>query len=190
MATKTNKDFVETYFDYGVDILNRRVFLDRDVDGESASAAIRGLYLMEIESKAKPIEIFVSTFGGCVYETLGICDIMGTIKCPIHTFAYSKCMSAGLNIVAAGKRGQRWVAPNCSFMHHDINDEFGGTRSHIRANYQHLERLNDRRLALLGQHTKQDASWWKRQAGKPNDIFFDADSAIEWGLADHIWVEK
>jgi ATP-dependent Clp endopeptidase proteolytic subunit ClpP len=151
--TKLDKDWVDAYFDHGVDVTNRRVFLDQDIEASTVSPVVKGLYLMETIDPETPIEMFVSSYGGCVYEALAVYDIMNTIKCPIHMFGYGKIMSAAVLLIAAGEPGHRWVAPHASFMHHD---------------------------------------WaaWNHRAKKPADFYFTAEEALEWGVADSMWVEK
>ncbi len=187
---RVNKDWVDAYFDHGIDISNRRVFLDSEIAEASIGAAVRGLYLMESQSKEKPIEIFISSFGGCVYEALALYDIMNTISCPLHTFAYGKCMSAAPLILAAGEEGHRWVAPHVAFMHHDWSTDLVGKGSELQAALKHLEELGQVWTKLLAKHSNKDFKWWHCRAKKPADFYFSAAEAIEWGLADEMWLEK
>lgn len=184
-----DKDWVDAYFENGVDVANRRVFIG-DIDDVSVDFAIKGLYLMDTESKTKPCEMFVSSYGGTLYDALALYDIMNTLSCPIHTFAYGKCMSAAPLLLAAGVPGHRWVAPHVSFMHHDWSAELDGTGSQIEATVKHYEEIGKTWTALLAKHSNKDQRWWNVRAKKPADFFFSAGDAIDWGLADHIWVEK
>ena len=187
---KIDKDHISALFEHGVDLKNRRVFLDSEVDEDSAAMVVRGLYLMETESKTSTIEVFISSEGGCVYEMMGIYDIMNTIKCPIQTFAYAKCMSCAILLLAAGSPGQRWVGPNTSFMHHAMSSGTDGVRLKMKADVAHMDALESRRLELLGLHTHRPKKFWADRARRQADIYFTAEDAIEWGVADHIWVEK
>lgn len=184
-----DKDWVEAYFENGVDVTNRRVFIG-DIDATSVDYAIKGLYLMETESSTKPCEMFISSYGGNVYDSLALYDIMNTLSCPIHTFAYGKCMSAAPLLLAAGTPGQRWVAPHVAFMHHDWADEIEGKGSELEAAVKHNEKTGQIWTKLLAQHTKKDFKWWHTRSKKPADFYFGSEEALEWGVADQIWVEK
>lgn len=186
---KFDNEWVEAYFENGIDVANRRVFLDADIEAQSIGYAIKGLYLMETESK-EPVEMFISSYGGDVYEALALYDIMNTISCPIHTFAYGKCMSAAPLLLAAGEPGQRWVAPHVAFMHHDWSGDVEGTGSQVATVVKHYEALGQQWTRLLAKHSLKDFKWWHTRAKKPADFYFSADEALEWGLADQIWVEK
>lgn len=184
-----DKDWVDAYFENGVDVANRRVFIG-DIDEVSVDFAIKGLYLMETKSSIEPCEMFISSYGGTIYDALALYDIMNTLKCPIWTFAYGKCMSAAPLLLAAGVPGHRWVAPHVAFMHHDWADDVEGTGSQLEATIKHLEQVSMTWTKLLAKHSSRDFKWWHTRAKKPSDFFFSADEAIEWGLADNIWVEK
>lgn len=184
-----DKDWVEAYFENGVDVTNRRVFIG-DIDATSVDFAIKGLYLMETESKTKPCEMFISSYGGNVYDALALYDIMNTLKCPIHTFAYGKCMSAAPLLLCAGKKDYRWVAPHVAFMHHDWSDDMAGKGSELQAAVKHNEEFGKMFTQLLAKHTEKDYRWWHNRAKKSADFYFSAGEALEWGLADHIWNER
>lgn len=187
---KIDRDYITALFEHGIDLTNRRVFLDDEIDEEIASKVVRGLYLMEIGSSRNPIEVFISTYGGSVYDMNGIYDIMNTVKCPVHTFAYSKCMSAGILLLAAGTLGHRWIGPNTTFMHHSVESELEGVRLKLKADVHHMDELESRRFELLANHSSKDAKFWRDRASRQADVYFTAEEAIEWGIADHIWVEK
>lgn len=191
MANKKmfDKDWVEAYFENGVDVANRRIFVG-DIDAETVDYAIKGLYLMDTESTTKPCEMFISSYGGTMYDALALYDIMNTLECPIHTFAYGKCMSAAPLLLAAGVPGQRWVAPHVAFMHHDWSDEIEGTGAQIEAAVKHTKQIGEMSTKLLAQHSSKTFKWWNDRAKKPHDFYFSAEEAIDWGLADQMWVEK
>lgn len=186
---KFDKEWVEAYFVHGVDVANRRVFLG-DIDHESIDAAIKGMYLMETNSDTDPIELFVSSYGGEVYDALALVDIMGTIKCPIHTFAYGKCMSAAPIILAAGEPGHRWVAQHTFFMHHDGADSLEGKTTALKATMKHLEIVDKAWTHLCAELSNKNFKWWDDRSKRSGDFYFSAEDAIEWGLADAIWSES
>jgi len=76
------KDWVDAYFNHGVDVTNRKVFLSDDVDSVSIGTVIKGLYLMESISQEKPIEFFVGSFGGDEYEMFALYDVLQTLRAP------------------------------------------------------------------------------------------------------------
>ncbi len=186
---KFEKDWVDAYFEQGIDVTNRRVFIG-DIDATSVDYAIKGLYLMETESTERPCEMFISSYGGEVYDALALYDVMNTLKCPIHTFSYGKCMSAAPLLLAAGTPGHRWVAPHCSFMHHDWAAEVEGKGAELENTVKHYEAVGKIWTTLFAKLTQHDYRWWHTRAKKATDFYFTAEEALEWGVADQFWVEK
>jgi len=186
---RIDKDWVDAYFDKGIDVANRRVFIG-DIDASTADSAIKGLYLMETESPETPVEVFISSLGGDVYEALALYDIINTIRCPVHTFAYGKCMSAAPLLLAAGAPGCRWVSPHCLFMHHDWAAEVEGKGSELINVVKHYEEIGKIWTTLFAERTNKNFKWWDTRAKKATDFYFSADEALEWGVADQFWVEK
>lgn len=184
-----DKQLLGSYFDHGIDLQNRRVFLG-EIDEETVANVIKGLYLMETDDETEPCEIFINSCGGSVYEALALYDIIQTLKIPVQTFAYGKCMSAAPLLLAAGDKGNRWVSPNCVFMYHQASDEPpGGKLRDLAAAIEHTKKLDNTWINLLVQNSTKDARFWHRLDDKP-DVYFGAEEAIEWGIADNIWTEK
>ena len=197
---KISKEWVEAYFEYGVDIQNRKVFLFDNVDADSIGHVVKGLYLMEAgvtkaqkESGNIPsIEVFIGSFGGSEYEMYALYDVIRTLNSPVKTTAIGKCMSAAPLLVACGEPGQRWSTPNTFFMVHQswTTIEDPSKLGEIEIEMKHMRKLEERWLELMVKHTDKDKKHWKRICDKGQDFYFDAETAQEWGLIDHIWDEK
>lgn len=185
------KDWVDAYFEYGVDPNNRRIFLLSDIEDEHINKIIKGIYLLDAQDDKKPIELYVSSFGGDIYEMFALYDVLNTTTCPIHTVAIGKCMSAAPLIVAAGKKGFRYTMPNTQWMIHQPSIDLGFDRQdHIKMDLHHCESLKSNWTDLLQKHSKLSKQEWLRFMNKSGDQYFSADEAIEKGLVDHIWSEK
>lgn len=187
---RIDKDWVEAYFDHGVDVANRRIFLTGEIDEDTIGDVIKGLYLMDSDA-TEPVELFISSCGGDIYEMFALYDIMRTVNCPVHTFAYGKCQSGAPLLLACGEPGHRWVAPNCFFMVHDS----WGSVPEMNTEAAEVQIKHDKDVKLrwcraLAKHSDKDLRFWKRVTKKGSDTFFGSDDAIEWGLADKIWDQK
>ena len=92
---------------FGYDLKQRRVYLGTpvnclsadsqigEISPESAEMFSRVLDRMEDEFSRKPIEVHLSTFGGCVYSALKIIDRLESSTCQIKIIASGPIMSAG-----------------------------------------------------------------------------------------------
>jgi ATP-dependent Clp endopeptidase proteolytic subunit ClpP len=185
------RDQITAALEHGVDVAGRRVFLHGSVDEESIGRAIRGMYLLADEDTGKPIELYVTSYGGELDEAFALHDVTRTISCPVHTVALGKCMSAAPLLVACGKPGERWASEHCQFMLHDATlDAVEGPPSYV-AGQAEVARQQMRTIAqLLGRYTKMGAAHWARMFTGKADRFFGVIQAQRWGLIDNIWSEK
>lgn len=188
---RITKDWIEAYFEYGIDRHNRRIFMFDGVDEDSIGMVIKGLYYMDAESTEKPIELFIGSFGGSEYEMFALYDTIRTLKSPIHTTAIGKCMSAAPLLVACGKPGHRYATPHTWFMVHQSWGDFGNKRvDEVNKELRHCNEMGKRWYDLMAKHTNKTASFWKNHCEEVGDKYFDAEAAATWGLIDHIWDEK
>ena len=186
----SSPDIAGAYFERGLDLVNRRVFLVGELETDSISNAVKSLYFLETASKTKPVELFINSTGGDIVESLALYDIINTLQCPIHTFAFGSCMSAAPLILAAGNKGDRWVAPNAQFMCHDWGGEVEDRGANLKSMVKWYEYTDDAWINALTPNTSKDKRFWRGFRTKTSDTFFTAQQAIDWGIADHIWSEK
>jgi ATP-dependent Clp protease protease subunit len=190
MAKTLTKDWLDALFEYGIDKKNRRIFLFDDIDLNSIGKVIKALYLLDSESN-KPIELFISSFGGGEYDMYLLYDTIQTIHSPIYTVAMGKCMSAAPLLIACGENGFRYATPNTWFMVHQGWDEFGAKRyDELKKDIAHLGNMESRWYQLMELHTNKNGTFWKLQCEKVGDKYFNVKEAQEWGLIDQIWTEK
>ena len=189
---KIPKDQLEIYFDHGVDIANRCIFIQGDIGEDTISAVIKGMYLMENQNSTKdPIELRICSYGGDVYDMFALHDVTRTLKSPVHTMGMGKVMSAAVLLVACGERGERWAGANTSFMIHVPSWESDYKRQHDhKIDVKESERLWNNWYELMGAYTAKDAAFWRKECNKRDDVYFDAYTAQKWGVIDHIWDEK
>jgi len=192
LMARISKDWVGAYFDHGVDITNRFIFLTGEIDEHSSGNVIQGMYLMDQQNeKHDPIELRISSYGGDVYDMMGVHDVTRTLKSPVHTFGIGKIMSAATLLVACGEKGNRWCGPNTTFMVHV--PWWGSNGENLNQHNGHLEHVKkfwERWYDLMAKYTNKPKSFWKKLCAKPHDAYFGAEEALEWGVIDNIWDEK
>lgn len=194
------KDWVEAYFDYGIDRDNRRVFLLGGVEEDVISYAIKSIYYLDAQVpdgaagddlEKYRIELYIGSFGGSEYEMFGLYDVLNSTNCPITTVAIGKCMSAAPLLVAAGDKGHRYAMPNCQFMVHQSWDEWTPSRTDEQKRLlKHYDEMAKTWYDLMASHTKKSAAQWRRMCENVGDTYFPAEKAVEYGLVDQLWSEK
>ena len=185
-AFKTN---LEAALEYGIDVTGRRIFLQGDVDSDTISLAVRGMYLMA-DASEEPIDLFVASYGGDIDEAFQLHDVTRTVRVPVHTTALGVCMSAAPFLVACGAPGERYASENCEFMLHTASLELDGQMLNLEGTLEANRRRCERMDRLLAKYTKMPYRHWQKFTKASTDHFFGAEKALEWGLIDSIWSEK
>lgn len=184
------KEWLDSFYDRGIDPENRVLHLYGEVGAENISNIIKSIYYLDSLGD-DPIELFISSFGGSVYDMFALYDVTRSTKCPIHTVGVGYIMSAAVLLVAAGTKGKRYSMPHCSYMVHEgVSDLSEDRLGAHRKTMDHFKQLDDTWYELMAKHTNLTVSQWKRKCGIVGDYYFTADQAIEFGIADHLWSEK
>jgi ATP-dependent Clp endopeptidase proteolytic subunit ClpP len=183
------RDWVDIYFDYGVDQTNRRIFLHSGIEEDTIKEVIKGIYLLQSNTKDKPIEIYVGTLGGDEYEMLGLYDVIRSCESQVITIGVGKVMSAGPLILAAGDI--RKAFPHTSFMVHESWWESPALKfSEQEKIIKHYNALNHLWSKLMEDRTGTSAKTWMKMCKEKADEYFDVHKAKELGIIDHIIGEK
>jgi len=181
---------IESALDRGVDIWGRRIWLHGDITEETIGLVIRGLYLISDLDPERPIELYVSSYGGEIDATFALHDVTRTIRAPIHTVALGTCMSAAPLLVACGTPGHRFASPNALFMLHTGSFGIEGSVANVRSTADAIRERCARMDRLLAEYTQRPYRHWSQISRRLEDSYFDAETAVEWGIVDAIWSEK
>lgn len=180
----------ELYFDKGISIKNRLIFLSGDIDDVRCDIIARGLIFLSNISR-EDITLIINSFGGDLYDTFSIYDIMKSIPNQIRTIAMGKCQSAAPLLVAAGSPGKRFSLPNCHFMVHDVWVD-GAPDATVEAASKELKHTKELRklfLELMEKNTTKTALEWRKICRRPGDLFFPPPLALKYGIIDSIITE-
>ena len=67
----------------------------------------------------KPIQLFINSYGGSVYDGLALIDVIKRSKTPVHTVCIGSCMSMALWVWLSGAK--RFVGESATLMFHDVS---------------------------------------------------------------------
>lgn len=184
---KATKDFE--------DLLNYKASLDREIllgdieygTGSDVDAIIRfwnkydEVHNTPIE-KRQPIKIYIDSAGGSLTDTLTIIDAIKMSKTPVWTIATGMAYSGGFFSFIAGHK--RIAYSHTSFLFHEGSASNGGTSGQFE-NYtqfykKQLKQLED----IVLENTKITAEEYQKI--KRDDIWYDAQEALEKGIIDEI----
>lgn len=177
-------DFLDALFGYGIDIRRRRVHLRDMIDEASIQDLIKGLLLLDDQSK-QPIEIYLSSEGGDCYEMFAAYDIIRGLESHVTMVLSGKIMSAAVVITCAGD--DRKAYPNTKFMVHELAYEIDDAKivDHEAA-LKHSVELMDTYYKCIAERTNKSAKQWKQYVKGNPDRYLTAEEALKCGIIDKI----
>lgn len=131
----------------------RNLYLSQRVDQSSINSLTRSIIDIEHDDEylkklyavydlvytPKPIKIFIDSYGGSVYQCLGLISIMDSCKTEIHTITTGCAMSAGFIIAISGHK--RFGYKNSTYLYHQVSGGTNGTIKDIDDELVEMKRL-------------------------------------------------
>jgi ATP-dependent Clp protease protease subunit len=176
-----------TQMDYGIDVDASSVLLFGEImDGSlyDIITRIRAiLHMRKDEHKSDPINLIINSDGGSVYEALGIIDYIQSLDVKVNTICRGRAMSAAALILCAGT-GIRAASQYSTIMFHEISSDIYGKSSDMKANVQHMEKLEEILLEILKTNSNKEKEYWKNVTIK--DYYITPVEAMDLGVIDAI----
>lgn len=170
-------------------IKDRVIFLDSAIDMELASQIVQLLFLLDREESDDPIQLWISSPGGCVEGFFAIYDMIQRIETPVMTVCMGEACSAAALLLAAGSHGMRYSMPNARIMIHQIQvDGLGGSNAEIEISTKELKKLQAKLTEVLAIHTGKSKA--KINKDTKMDRYLSAKEAQEYGIIDEIMKPK
>jgi len=141
-----------------------------------------------IKTSYLPIEFIVSTEGGSVSDMFALYDCMRDIRkdCEINSLGVGKIMSAGVLLLAGGTHGKRRVGRNCRFMLHSISGGHFGSLKELEVDIKEVRWYQNQYVKALAAETALSEKEIKAIFRRKTDTYFDAETAVRWGIADEV----
>ncbi len=132
----------------------------------------------------RDIELYVSTYGGSVYEAIGICDAILAAPNHVKTIGSGKIMSAGGPILVCGN--ERVMTESSFLMIHDIWSITAGSPTHMESDIRHVRDLAKVMNNYFVKFSDLEANFLKEMCEKKSDSYFTAKQALKMGVIDAI----
>ena len=166
---------------------DRIIFIDGEINDDTASLVVAQLLFLESEDPDKDISIYINSPGGVITAGMAIYDTMNYIQPQVSTICIGMAASMAAFLLAAGEPGKRYALPNAEIMIHQPLGGAQGQATDIKIAAEHIIRTKERMNRALAKMT-----------GKPyeqvcidteRDNYMYADEALAYGLIDKV-VEK
>jgi len=163
---------------------NRVVFLVGEINYSSATNVIMRLLYLQNQKKGQDINLYVNSHGGAVDDTLAIYDTMRFLDCAVHTYCIGRAQSGAAVILAAGKKGRRFILPHARVMIHQPFGGVSGQTSDVQIQAEEILRARAQINAVLAEHTGQSEA--QVAADSERDKYFHAEEAKQYGIVDEV----
>jgi len=164
----------------------RVIFFSGEVEQNMCNIVIAQLLFLEAENPEQPINMYINSPGGSVYDGLAVYDIMQYIKCPVATYVTGMAASMGSFIAQAGAPGMRYLLPRAITMIHQPSSGTRGKVSDMEIDMWEGLRIKKEMTELYVKHNSKGVSFDTFVQLLDRDKWLTAPQAIELGLADQI----
>jgi ATP-dependent Clp protease protease subunit len=180
------------------DLKDRIFVLNKDVNGTSIGEMCDSILKLEADDdedmrtvarfERKPINIYIDSFGGAVYDMWALIDIIQHSKAPVYTYSIGKTMSAGFQIFLAGEK--RFVAPHATLLYHQVSSWTSGSLQEMLEDMEEVKRLQTSIEQYVKERTGITESELVSWRENKKNVFFTADDAIKRGIATEVWLKE
>ncbi len=165
------------------------------VEYTMANRFIRNLSLLMQKSK-DPILVHMKTCGGDWAEGMAIYD---TIKaCPNHVTILSYSHAQSMSSIIFQAADKRVMMPHSTFMFHDGSMGYSGTTKQFLTETEELKKSTKQMMDIYvdvmkakGKYSKWGKqrihTWLRSQMDKKEEVYLDANQAVEFGFADEVF---
>ena len=165
-------------------LADRQIELAGPIDASSVACAARCLLHLQKCDPQAPVTLFINSPGGEVQSGLALYDVMQTLSCPVTTICLGMAASMAALVFVSGAR--REMLPHSRVMIHDplIGGGLGGSALSVKARADDLMRIRDITGEVLARHTGMTPERVFELTAQ--DTYFEAEAAVEAGLADAV----
>lgn len=160
-------------------VQERIIFIDEPINSELANGVIAQMLYLDSISK-EPINVYINTPGGSVYDGLAIYDVSKLIKSPIKTVCIGLAASMGAVLMLMGS--ERGATKHSRIMLHQPSSAAIGTSDEIQIVHEELQKLKAEIYQIVEENTKLTNV---EQLFKL-DTWYTASEALECGLLTKI----
>ena len=155
-----------------------------EITEDSVAALILQLRYLHHEAREQEITMYINSPGGEVSSGLALYDVMKAIQCPIRTVCVGTAASMAAILFLSGDK--RDMLAHSKVMIHDplIPGGIGGSALKVDAVARNLMQTRQTIANIISRHTGKSLE--DVLAKTASDSYFDAEQAVEWGLADRI----
>ena len=134
------------------------------------------------QEKGNPIHLHIQSFGGSLFHTLYLVDLIQKLETPVYTYVDGFSASAGTLLSVVGKK--RFISKHSIMLIHQLSGGVQGKYFEMKDENENLELLMNMILDIYINTTKLDKN--KLIELLHHDLWLNAETCLKYGLVDEI----
>lgn len=167
---------------------DRIIFLNGEINDQTANLVIAQLIYLEGKDPDKDIMMYINSPGGSVVSGMAIYDTMNYIKCDVSTICVGLAASMAAILLSSGAKGKRIALPHSEVMIHQPLGGFSGQASDIKIHAEHMMKTKKLINKILSENTGMPIETIEKDTDRDN--FMSAEEAKKYGLIDSIFAKR
>ena len=132
----------------------------------------------------KPIKIYVDSYGGSVYQCLGLLGIIRASKTEIHTIVTGCAMSCGFLISISGHK--RFGYPRSTYLYHQVSGGASGKAKDIEDELIEILRLQEEIEEITLESTSITKKMLEKAYKGKKEWYLTSEKALKLKVIDEI----
>ena len=165
---------------------SREIFLTGEVSPETSVELMKELMVLEKLDSTKEVTLYINSPGGDVISGMAVYDYIQMMKAPVKTVCIGTAASMGAMLFLAGDK--REMLSHTRLMIHDPaygGGNMAGKKPHELQQYvEKLKQTQDIIVDIIAKKTGRTRDEIRDKT--KDDSYFNAEEAIEYGLATGI----
>jgi ATP-dependent Clp protease, protease subunit len=171
----------------------RIVFLDEEIDANTANSIVALLLYLDSDDQTKPIYFYINSPGeflsagtqaASLAATMAIYDTMQHIKSPVHTICLGLAYGTAALLLSSGAKGFRASLPNAEIVLAPQYSRTGGQASDILIDARKVVSDREVMVNILAANAGRSAEQVARDIDRR--FYLTAEEAKQYGLIDRV----
>lgn len=162
---------------------DRIIYIGDPIDAEVANSVVMQMLWLQSDKPDEPINLYINSPGGSVYDGLAIKDTIDNISCKVNTLGVGLCASMGAYLLFSGT-GVRRATKNCRIMIHSVSAGTMGTIHDMKVDYEEYIFLQNKMMDDIITFSKGKLTKETLELKAQRDWYIDQHEAFTLGLLD------
>jgi ATP-dependent Clp protease protease subunit len=150
-----------------------------------SDAYLKKLYAIhDLDYQPRPINIYIDSYGGAVYQCFGLLGVIDRSETPVHTIATGAAMSCGFMILISGHK--RFGYSHSTPLYHQVSTGFYGKIKDMEEKLEESKRLQKKIEDLTLERTSISKKRLSEILKNKKDWYMSAEEALSLGVIDEI----